>query len=220
VVEGKEQLARYASVIRNQSLQITDLVNQILLFVSTRERRSHYILQPIQVPEMIASVVENTAELVRGAGFMLEHHVEPGLPCAMGDLSALSQCLQNLIGNAIKYGGPARWVCIRAFREQAGIPSHGEVCIAVQDRGVGIDKSDLPHIFEPFYRSPAVRNAQIHGTGLGLPLAKSIAEAMGGRLTVESKLGAGSVFTLHLPSAKETNRPPARPHGRDTMART
>src|SRR5882757_8700165 len=215
VVEGKEQLAKYGSVIRNQSRQMTDLVNQILLFVSTRERRSHYHLQSLQVADIVTSALENTAELVLEAGFTVEHGVEPDLPRVMGDLSALSRCLQNLVGNAIKYGAQARWVGIRAFREKSG-PHHGEVGIAVQDRGIGLDKADLPRIFEPFYRSASVRAAQIHGTGLGLPLAKSIAEAMGGMLTVESKLGAGSVFTLHLPCVREAHRPAlARTSGRD-----
>jgi|SRR5450631_707816 signal transduction histidine kinase len=220
VVEGKDQLAKYGSMIRNQSRQMTDLVNQILLFVSTRERKSHYIFQPLQVSEIVNSAVENTAELAREAGFVVEQHVEPDLPHVMGDRSALSRCVQNLVGNAIKYSAQARWVCIRAFREKAGHHSHGEIVISVQDRGIGIDKSDLLHIFEPFYRSPAVRDAQIHGTGLGLPLARSIAEAMGGKLTVESRLGAGSVFALHLPSAKEKDRPVAASSlGRDAVAR-
>jgi signal transduction histidine kinase len=79
--------------------------------------------------------------------------------------------------------------------------------VSVEDRGIGIDSSEIPHIFDPFYRSPVVAAAQIHGTGLGLPLAKSIAEAMGGRLTVVSKLGVGSVFTLHLPIRKTASEP-------------
>lgn len=220
VVEGKDQLARYGSVIRNQSRQMTDLVNQILAFVSTRERTSHYILQPLQVSEIVNAAVENTAEVARAAGFAVEQHIEPDLPSVMGDLSALSRCLQNLLVNAIKYGAQARWVGIRAFREKTRHLSHGEIGISVQDRGIGIDKADLQHIFEPFYRSPAVRDAQIHGTGLGLPLARSIAEAMGGKLTVESRLGVGSIFTLHLPSAREANRSlAARTPGRDAAAR-
>jgi len=220
VVHGKDQLAKYGSVIRNQSRQMTDLVNQILLFVSTRERTSHYSVRSLQASEIVHTAMENTAELVREAGFVVEQHVDPDLPQVMGDLPALSRCLQNLLGNAIKYGGQARWVGISAFREKAGNLNHGDVAISVQDRGIGIDKSDLPHIFEPFYRSPAVRSAQIHGTGLGLPLAKNIAEAMGGKLTVESKLGVGSVFTLHLPSAPEASRlPAAKIPGRDAVVR-
>ena len=219
VVGGKEQLARYGSVIRNQSRQITDLVNEILLFASTRNEKNRYTMRPLQVSEIIGLAMENTAELVRAAGFVVEQHVEPDLPGLIGDFSALSHCLQNLIGNAIKYSGQTRWICIRAFLDEARIPGHREIQISVQDRGIGIDKPEIPHIFEPFYRSPAVSAAQIHGTGLGLPLARSIAEAMNGRLTVESKLGIGSTFTLHLPVAKQ-KQPVAAvgARGRDAVA--
>jgi signal transduction histidine kinase len=209
VVEGKEQLARYGSVIRNQSRQITDLVNQILLFASTRNKSNRYTLRPLQVSEIVDLAMENTAELVREAGFVVEQQVELDLPWIAGDLSALSHCLQNLIGNAIKYSGQTRWICIRASLDKARNTGNREIQISVQDRGIGIDESDLPHIFEPFYRSPAVSAAQIHGTGLGLLLAKSIAEAMNGKLTVESKLGTGSTFTLHLPIAQQEQAPAA-----------
>jgi signal transduction histidine kinase len=219
VVEGKEQLARYGSVIRNQSRQITDLVNEILLFAATRNKKNRYTLRPLQVSEIIALAMENTAELVREAGFVVEQQVEPDLPRIVGDLSALSHCLQNLIGNAIKYSGQTRWICIRALLDEGRSTGNREIQISVQDRGLGIDKSDLPHIFEPFYRSPAVSAAQIHGTGLGLLLAKSIAEAMNGKLTVESKLGTGSTFTLHLPVATQEQAPAAAgARGRDAVA--
>ena len=200
VVGSKEQLAKYGAVIRNQSRQVTELVNQILLYAASHDRRKRYVMQPLSVSQIVASVVEKTSELVREAGFVVEQQVDPNLPPVMGDLAALSRCLQNLVGNAVKYGGSARWVGIYAKLENT---KRQEIAISVQDRGMGIDKSEVAHIFEPFYRSPAVSAAQIHGTGLGLPLSLSIAEAMGGKLTVQSKLGAGSTFTLHLPVAKE-----------------
>jgi two-component system phosphate regulon sensor histidine kinase PhoR len=145
-------------------------------------------------------------DLVQGAGFVIERQVGAGLPNIMGDLSALSQCLQNLIVNAVKYSGEARWICIRAVAGEAEDQSGKEIRISVQDRGIGIEASEIPRIFEPFYRSPAVSAAQIHGTGLGLSVAKGIVEAMGGRLSVVSELGVGSVFTLHLPVAEEKAR--------------
>ena len=77
---------------------------------------------------------------------------------------------------------------------------HKEILITVQDRGIGIAEAEIQRIFEPFYRSSAVLEAQIHGTGLGLPVAKSIAEAMAGTLSVESQPGRGSTFTLRLPA--------------------
>jgi signal transduction histidine kinase len=73
-----------------------------------------------------------------------------------------------------------------------------DVTISVQDRGIGIHSSELKHIFEPFYRSPEATKAQIAGTGLGLSVCKHLVEAMGGRLTVQSEVGVGSIFTLHL----------------------
>jgi len=94
---------------------------------------------------------------------------------------------------------------------------HREIRISVQDRGMGISRADLPHIFEPFYRCPAAVEGQIHGTGLGLPIAKSLAEAMGGRLSVDTETGSGSVFTLHLPVIGESasqNAPHEGPRAR------
>jgi signal transduction histidine kinase len=203
VVDEKEQLAKYGAVIRNHTRQLTELVNQILLFASTREGRTHYIMRPLTIEQLFESVLRNTHEVVQEAGFTVETHVEPGLPAVLADSSALSQCLQNLIGNAVKYGGSHPRIALRAVLHRSEDARLEEISISVEDHGIGIDGSDLPHIFEPFYRSPVVAAAQIHGTGLGLPLAKNIAEAMSGRITVVSKIGVGSVFTLHLPILKK-----------------
>jgi signal transduction histidine kinase len=196
VVTGREQLSHYGVVIKDHAKQLIQLVEQILLFASTRGDRHYFALQPLQVPELVDSVLNDTAGLIRSAGFTVEKEIEPDLPPVMGDLSALSHCLQNLITNAIKYGGDARWMRIRARKAE------NEIQITVEDRGIGIQPSELDHIFEPFYRSPAVAAGQIHGTGLGLPLANNIARAMGGRFTVASEPGKGSSFTLHLPVAR------------------
>ncbi len=202
VVDEKEQLARYGSVIGHHSRQLTELVNQILLFASTHEGRHRYTLRPLQVSTIIESVLTNTREMAEEAGFAVETSIEEKLPPVRGDLSAVCQCLQNLVLNAVKYGGSHPCIAIRAFRGGADAQYGEEVRISVEDHGIGIEASELQQIFEPFYRSPVVKAAQIHGTGLGLPLAKSIAEAMGGRISVVSKVGVGSRFTLHLPASQ------------------
>jgi signal transduction histidine kinase len=205
VVDGKQQLAQYGAVIGNQARKLFEMVEQILLFAAIREGHQRYSLRPLTVAEIIDSALSNTAGLIQEAKFKVEQETEPNLPGVTGDLSALSQCLQNLITNALKYGSERRWIGIQARLSEHGL-SGKEIQISVSDRGIGIDSSDLPHIFEPFYRSPHVAAAQIHGTGLGLPLARSIAEAMKGELTVRSVPGRGSSFTLHLPCSQQTVR--------------
>jgi len=205
VVSGKEQLAKYGTVIRNQSRQINGLVNQVILFVSTQDGNGRYTMEPLNVGEMVETAISGTAELIRKAGFTLEQHIEPNLPKVTGDLTAISQCLQNLITNALKYGAQGKWIQVRAGQDRT--KDHPEIRISVQDRGKGIERAELHRIFEPFYRCEAAVSDQIHGTGLGLPIAKSLAEAMGGRLSVTSEVGAGSTFTVHLPVAEQVNAP-------------
>jgi len=168
VVEGKQQLKQYGSVIGNQAKKLFEMVEQILLFAAIREGHQRYSLRHLNVAEIIESALSNTSGLIQEAQFRVEKNIEPSLPGVTGDLSALSQCVQNLITNALKYGSKQRWIGIQARRTEHGLRGQ-EIQISISDRGIGIDASDLPHIFEPFYRSPLVTAAQIHGTGLGLP---------------------------------------------------
>src|SRR4030095_11542439 len=100
---------------------------------------------------------------------------------------------------AIKYDGQNRW--LRVSAQRAG---NDAVQVMVEDRSMGIDASDLPHIFEPFYRGREAVAAQIEGSGVGLSIVKQIVEAHGGKIDVKSRPGSGSTFTLHLPVATET----------------
>jgi signal transduction histidine kinase len=192
IVDDRQQLERYGKLIRNQARQLNHLVEQVLRFSAARKATTSYTVRPVDIAEVVEAALENTFNLLTVSGFKVEQRIEPGLTPVDADFGALSQCLQNLITNAIKYGGDHRWIGIEARQ------ANGEVLLTVKDRGIGIENQELKHIFEPFYRSPKVAETQIHGTGLGLALAKSFAEAMGGRLTVHSVLGEGSAFTIHL----------------------
>ena len=209
LIEAKPDIIEHGSIITGQTRQLIDLVRQILMFASTDSGTNRYSLRPLSVEEILQCVRKDVAVLVDAAGFLVEEHVEPGLPFVMGDLHALSHCLQNLISNAVKYSGKSRWIGISASAHYVG--NHDEIWIAVQDRGVGIGESDLAHVFEPFYRSAKSVDAQIHGTGLGLAVAARIAEAIGGRLSVTSEVEVGSIFTLHLRVAKSDARMEEQP---------
>lgn len=203
VVKEKDDLRKYGAAIQNQSRQMMELVDQILLFSATKDRKSQVALASLDVPEILHSVLHQTSDLVRASGFQIELEIEPALPAARANAPGVARCLRNMIVNAVKYSGASRWIGVRAFLSHSPLRGRREIQIAVRDRGMGIAKSELARVFEPFYRSPAVVAEQIHGTGLGLSLSKNIAEAMGGHLTVESELGSGSVFTLHLPIGED-----------------
>ena len=202
LVQDKDSMRKYGAILQRQSRAMGQLVDGILLFASTEDRKGRIVLQPVETAAIVSSTVAGTENLLRGAGYVLDAQIEPNLPPVMGDLAGILQCLQNLIGNAVKYGGSDRRITLHAFVAHPEKDHNSELRISVADRGIGIDSSELAHIFDPFYRSPRVRDAQIHGTGLGLSLAKRIAESMGGRLSVTSELSAGSTFTLHLKIAK------------------
>jgi signal transduction histidine kinase len=202
LVDSKERVARYGAAIIGQAQQLTDLVEQILLFSATQKGRHRYHFQLVDVTEVIDASLKGAFTLIRSARVTVVQQIQPELPQVMTDFKALTQCLQNLIANAVKYGGESRWIGIRALLVDASAGGK-EIRITVEDKGIGIGREDLKRIFEPFYRTPAAISAQIHGSGLGLPLAKTIAEAMGGRLTVESVPQKGSAFTVHLPVKDE-----------------
>jgi len=201
LVTEPQGLRKYGLVLRNQSRRMSQLVDEILLFASTEDRQQQYVLQPIAIGDIVTAVLNGADPLLQQAGFRLDLQIGPDLPPVMAQLNGVCQCLQNLIGNAIKYSRDQKRIVLRAtVAPHRGTPA-SEIRISVIDYGLGMDRSDISHIFEPFYRSPQVVAAQIHGTGLGLALAKRVAEAMGGRLTVVSEVSVGSTFTLHLPAA-------------------
>jgi two-component system phosphate regulon sensor histidine kinase PhoR len=109
------------------------------------------------------------------------------------DSSLLEQAAVNLLDNAIKYSEPKSTIHLKAHRNES------EIKISVEDQGIGIAKKHLPRLFERFYRVDKARSRKMGGTGLGLAIVKHIAQAHGGNITVESKLGKGSTFTIHLP---------------------
>lgn len=204
-IPSQNSLAFYGSLITNKSRQLIQLVDRILLFGSTLSGKTQYVVRPLAVADIFQTVRKETAGLLEGLGFTVDQHVETGLPLVVGDLSGIVSCLQNFITNATKYGGKDKWIGLFAKRQTTG--KGEEIQISVADHGPGIAESDLSHIFEPFYRSPSAISSQIPGTGLGLAVAKNIAEALGGRISVQTAIGVGTTFVLHLPVITQAPHP-------------
>lgn len=129
-------------------------------------------------------------------------HVRSSTPesiCARINATLIEQAMVNLLDNAVKYSEPERKIEIESERID------DEACIRIRDHGIGIAAEHLPRIFERFYRVDRARSREQGGTGLGLAIVKHIVQVHGGRVTVESTLGSGSTFTIHLPFAEDNN---------------
>ena len=195
VVESGAAVREYGQLIRDEGKRLGVMVERILQFSAVKSNR-RYQLGPVEVGPVIEAILAEAATAIHGAGFTLEKSVDPELPAALADEHGLKQCVHNLVGNALKYGGDARWIGVKAMVSTEAFGP--EIQVTVNDRGPGIAAAELAHIFEPFYRGLHAHSIAAAGTGLGLSMTKEIAEAMGGRITVASKAGQGTAFTLHL----------------------
>jgi signal transduction histidine kinase len=198
-VDSTEQMKEYGGLIRGQGRRLERLVDEVLLFTAGRFGLSGYELGPTEIGPVIEQSLSFSKPLLADAGFTLEKEIGVDLPLVMADPAAVTTCLENLVSNAMKYSEANRWIAVRA--QVVPTDSKNEVQISVEDRGIGIPTSDLPHIFEPFYRVQAVRDNHVRGVGLGLYLVKRMMEDTGGRVSVSSERGRGTAFVLHFPVA-------------------
>jgi signal transduction histidine kinase len=193
-IEESEQVKRYGSLVEGEGRRLSNLVDQVLHFAGALSERNAYHFQKLPLAEIIDSALGDCRAILREKAVQVEKRVPQDLPMVRVDRSALRRAVQNLLDNAVKFGDGDGWVGVRA--ENKG----HEIEIVVEDKGPGIPRSELAHIFEPFYRGRGA--AQVHGSGLGLSLVKQIVEDHGGRVSVENVPGGGSRFTIHLPAVE------------------
>lgn len=199
VIKQPQQARRYGALIRDEGRRLSELVEQALELTSTHSGHKTYELRPIQVEWLIDEALSAYTTQSQADGFVVEQDIPSDLPPLLGDEEALVRVVLNILSNAMKYSGESRWVGVRACL--VGTMRRPEIQIIVEDRGRGIHPDDIHRIFEPFYRGRDVVEEQIHGSGIGLSVVRQVVEAHGGRVSVESTLGKGSTFTLHLPAA-------------------
>ena len=201
IVSSTEGAKRYGQLIYSQGRRLSEMVEDTLQFASLESGKRNFTLARIDPESALQRAVDQARPMIERAGFALERATAPGLPQVRADENALQQILANLINNAVKYGSPGRWIRVEAASgDSNGDP---EVQFRICDRGKGISKAERARIFDAFYRGAAAEAGTIQGSGLGLKLARDLALGMGGRLSMHSEPGQGSVFTLHLPALVE-----------------
>lgn len=213
VVADPARVRTYGETIQGEARRLGETVERVLQLAGIAAGNAAASHGAVPVDDLVRQSLAACRIDIEARGVNVEVDVPEHLPAVHGDATALRSALQNLVSNAVKYGGDARWVRVEA----AALPGHrglarrsatsagagaadaGHVAIRVTDRGIGIAADDRRHIFEPFYRGREAVSRQIQGSGLGLNLVSRIAEAHDGRVEVSSEPGRGSTFTLVLP---------------------
>jgi heavy metal sensor kinase len=199
---GPEEYERVLKSVQKQAKQLREIV-EMLLFLARADAEARLPhLDTIQLGDWLEERMRSWSTHPRYADFRVE--VASGETFAVQvQTPLLGQLVDNLLDNACKYSEAGTLIQIRVWGEP------GVVFLTVEDQGCGIDPGDLPHIFEPFYRSRQARQMGSSGVGLGLAVAKRIAEAFAGRISAASEPGKTTRFTLQLsqvtPCVEPTN---------------
>jgi len=181
-----------AKLIGKQSVHLNQLINMILEISMWERTQFQLDKRTVEIEEIMDDVVESFKS---GGGNNATISKKYNFSGAKVDLDVVyfTTLLNNLLSNAVKYSDKVPVIDIEGFTEDKNI------CIKVSDNGIGINKIDQKHVFDKFYRATTGNIHKFKGLGLGLYYVKKIAEAHGGDVTVSSKLGKGSTFTVTLP---------------------
>ncbi len=198
IVTDREGVEEYAEIVQKEARRLSGMVEQVLTYAETQSARKRYDLLPTDLNAVVDRVLQNLAIPMGDANATVENRIDPSLPSAMADEAAMTQCLQNILNNALKYGVSDGGVQIEIESDidQTG----GRVMIRIIDHGTGVPQADERHLFDAFHRgSNAATNTP--GNGLGLHLVRKIMESQKGTVDYNRRPGGGACFTLAVPVA-------------------
>lgn len=209
-VKEHVKIREYGEYIETESRRLTQLINNILDFSKIESGQKTYQFERANVENVVADTLKTFEVVLEQHGFSVNLEKPPqALPPVVIDQEAIAQAFINLLDNAVKYSGEAKEINVTLGQQ------NGFVTIAVRDHGVGIASEECDKVFEKFYRVGNVLVHDVKGSGLGLSIVKHIVEAHQGKVTVESEVGKGSTFIIHLPTDDGTMTKPAKPEAKD-----
>jgi signal transduction histidine kinase len=192
--------AKQISIVRRAAERMNQLIQDLLEVKRIESGRLTIEKRDIDPSAVIQEALDILKPIAAASSLSLESDIAPGTPRISVDPPRIQQVLSNLVGNAIKFTPAGGQIILRAT------PGENEAHFVVADTGPGIAPDQLPHIFGRFYQG---KRTDRRGIGLGLAIAKGIVEAHGGRIWVESQLGAGSSFFFTVPVANGSAAAPA-----------
>jgi two-component system, OmpR family, phosphate regulon sensor histidine kinase PhoR len=195
-VMSRDELLRILRVMERHSKRLDSLAEDLLTLAQLESANPNLQLGDVDLPSFFEEMVHDWEKKLANKQLNVIVDLSPDLPPIRADRARLQEALYNLLDNAVKYSREHSEIRMSARHRE------GEIEVSVSDHGIGIDREDLPRIFERFYRADKARTAaKVHGTGLGLAIVKHIAQLHGGRVEAESELQKGTTIRLVLPSA-------------------
>jgi PAS domain S-box-containing protein len=193
---GDQRYRDYAADIRDSGTHLLKLINDVLDVSKVEFGKIELAEEPVDVISVVESCVRLMRDRVEAGELHLTHSFPAGMPLVQCDEMRLKQILLNLLSNAVKFTPPGGRITIRAALDDRGLG------ISVEDTGIGIAPADLDKALRPFGQIDSRLARKYQGTGLGLPLAKSMIELHGGRLELESAPGIGTKATVWMPAER------------------
>ena len=181
-------------IITAASERMGQIVRNLMLLAELDSGHEGLAITLVQLDEIISQTIAEFAPRFQEKAIELRSSVSP--TAAFADKVSIECVLRNLVENALKYTEPGGTITVSCSSGDE------EVCLSVEDTGIGIPKESLPLIFDRFYRVDKSRSRSSGGSGLGLAIVKAVTERLGGRVEVESNLGKGSNFCVYLPVLK------------------
>jgi len=187
----------YLDMMASETSRLQRLIDSFLTFAQLEQGRQQFTLAPVQPSWLVERAVDAIRDRLP-AECRLDVEIAPGLPMVTADAEALSTALVNLLENALKYTTGDKRISVRASVDGGGL-----IRFDVTDNGIGIPAHEQRRIFRRFYRVDQRLSRETAGVGLGLSIVDLVMRAHGGSVAVRSAPGAGSTFTLRVPSARQ-----------------
>jgi len=192
--ESKKQ--EYYEIIQQQSERLSHLINNILDFSKLEEGEKSFRFEPLFIDQILQEIVISFKNSIPDKDFKVIYKQGNHLPGINADKVAITQVIHNLLDNAFKYSGNSDLIEVYAKSDKKS------VIISVKDYGIGIPSEERDKIYSRFYRISNDHTQQVKGSGIGLTIVKQIIESHGGTISLESKVGSGSTFSIKLPILK------------------
>lgn len=189
---NKDQLQKVVGIIDAETTRLIDMTTSFLDLARLESGRIPFHSELFDPAQMIKDCVEIMQDKALERNLRLNYYLPGELPPLKADQDKIKQVVLNLISNAINYNKPSGTITV------SGSASRNELVLDVKDTGQGIRPNEIEHLFDKFYRSQVTENS-VQGTGLGLAICKKIVEAHDGQITVQSEVGIGTTFSVHLP---------------------